>query len=219
MKKTKNMAEAVAMIKDGATILVGGFMTVGTPEPIIDALVKSGVKNLTIVCNDAGYENQGVGKLIASNQVKKLITSHIGLNPQAGIKMSAGELTIELVPQGTLAERIRAHGVGLGGILTQTGLGTMVEEGKTTLERNGKSYILEDPLKGDFALISAELCDGIGNLTYSKTTRNFNPIMAMAADVVLVYPKKRVNRGAIDPESVMTPHLFVDYIIEEVEPC
>jgi|LGOV01.1.fsa_nt_gb acetate CoA/acetoacetate CoA-transferase alpha subunit len=219
MKKDINMAEAISKIRDGSTILVGGFMTVGTPEKIIDALVKSNVKELTLVCNDAGYENKGIGKLIANNQVKKLITSHIGLNPQAGILMSAGELIVELVPQGTLAERIRAHGVGLGGILTETGVGTIVEEGKELIQQNGKTYILEKPLKGDFALLSAELCDEIGNLTYSKTTRNFNPIMATSADVVMVYPKKCVKRGTLDPELIITPHIFVDHIITEEEAC
>lgn len=217
MNKNISMTDAIAKIKDGDTILVGGFMTVGTPERIIDALVDSNIKGLTIICNDAGYENQGVGKLIANQQVYKLITSHIGLNPQAGIKMSKGELIVELVPQGTLAERIRAHGVGLGGILTETGVGTMVQEGKDLIEQNGKTYLIEKPLKGDFALLSADHCDEIGNLTYSKTTRNFNPIMAMAADTVFVYPKHRVKRGHLDPECIITPHIFVDHIIEAVE--
>lgn len=216
MNKYISMSEAISKINDGSTILVGGFMTVGTPEHIIDALVQSRVKDLVIVCNDAGYENKGIGKLIANNQVKKLITSHIGLNPQVGLKMSEGNLIVELVPQGTLAEKIRAHGVGLGGILTETGVGTLVQEEKELKVLDGKTYILETPIKGDFALLSADLCDEIGNLTYSKTTRNFNPLMAMAADCVIVYAMRHVKRGEINPEVVITPHIFVDHIIEEV---
>jgi len=219
MNKYIDIAQAISFIKSGDVVLVGGFMTCGTPEVIIDALVNSEVNNLTIICNDAGYEAQGVGKLIQAGKVKKLIASHIGLNPLAGKKMNEADLDVELVPQGTLAERIRAGGVGLGGILTPTGVGTIVEEGKKIITVEGVDYLLETPIKADVALVYADTCDAIGNLVYSKTTRNFNPIMCMAAEKVIVFSKKHVDRGQMDPEVIVTPHIFVDHIIEEDAPC
>ena len=215
MNKYRSLDEAISQIFDGATLMVGGFMAVGTPEPVIDAIVKKGVKDLTIVCNDAGYEDRGVGKLIANGQVKRLVASHIGLNPQAGQKMSDGSMDVELIPQGTLAERIRAYGAGLGGFLTPTGIGTMVEGGKEIKTIDGVEYLLELPIRADFAILCADLCDELGNLTYSKTTRNFNPVMAMSAEHVIVYPNKHVKRGEINPEMVVTPHIFVNSIIKE----
>ncbi|MEC9484591.1 MAG: 3-oxoacid CoA-transferase subunit A [Candidatus Izemoplasma sp.] len=198
---------------DGMTLMVGGFMCVGTPEALIDEVVKSGVKNLTIICNDAGFESQGVGKLIKHNQVSHLIASHIGLNPYAGKLMSQEKMQVTLVPQGTLAEQIRAKGHGLGGFLTPTGVGTIVEEGKDIIKIDHKAYLLETPLSADLALILADKTDQYGNVVYAKTTRNFNPLMAMAADKTIAYSRKVVDH--IDPDNVMTPHIFVDYVCQE----
>ena len=206
-------SDIVSKIHDGATIMVGGFMNVGTPVGIIEEMLKTDVKNLTIICNDAGYPDTGVGKLIKAGKVEKLIATHIGLNPVAGELMGKKELDVELVPQGTLAEKIRAGGFGLGGILTQTGIGTMVQEGKDVITVDGVDYLLEKPLKADFALILGETVDKRGNTEYSKTTRNFNPLMATAADTVLVQAKNLVEIGELDPENVVTPHVFVDYIV------
>lgn len=200
-----------ALLKDGMTIHVGGFLTNGSPEGLIDLVVESGVKDLTIVCNDGGYEGNGVGKMINHNQVKKLIASHIGTNPDVGRLMNEGALEVELVPQGTLVERIRAYGAGLGGILTPTGLKTMVEEGKKVIDVKGKSYLLEEALGADMALIGGAVSDDYGNLMYQETMRNFNPMMATAAEIVVVEPVKQVKE--IDPECVITPHPFVDYIL------
>lgn len=200
-------------MKDGMAIHVGGFMVCGTPRPLIDWIVESKVKNLTIICNDAGYDNEGVGKLIKNGQVRTLIASHIGLNPEAGRQMSAGQLDVELVPQGTLVERIRAFGAGLGGILTPTGLHTIVEEGKKVIHVKDRDYILEEALGADIALIEAKACDDLGNLVYDKTARNFNPAMATAAKTVFAYVHEHVDM--IDPECVITPHIFVDYLILE----
>lgn len=202
-------------LRDGLSIMVGGFMAVGTPEQLIDAIVESNVKDLTIICNDAGFVDKGVGKLIANNQVKKLIASHIGLNPKAGELMGSGELEIELVPQGTQIERIRCGGNGLGGFYTPTGIGTMVEEGKEIKTINGVEYLLELPLHADFALLYGSTVDKYGNTMYTKTLRNFNPIMATAADKVFVQAREYVNE--IDPDIIHTPHIFIDHIIKEVK--
>ena len=214
-KKIISRADFVAMIPNGASILVGGFMNIGTAESIIDEMLKTDVKDLTIICNDAGLPGVGVGKLIDAGKVKKLIASHIGLNPIAGQKMTSGELEVELVPQGTLAERIRIGGAGLGGFLTPTGIGTIVQEGKQILEVDGRNYILEKPLKADFAFLLGHVVDKKGNVVYSKTTRNFNPLMATAAECVVVEARKVVEIGDIDPDHIITPHIFVDYIVED----
>lgn len=200
---------------DGMSIMVGGFMAVGTPEELMDELVKINVKDLTIICNDAGFIDKGVGKLITNGQVKKLIASHIGLNPMSGQLMSEGKLDVDLRPQGTLAEQIRAGGAGLGGILTPTGIGTVVEEGKKVIALEGKKYLVEPALKADLALLLGDKVDKFGNVTYSKTTRNFNPIMATATKHVIVQARKVVE--AINPDSVLTPHIFIDNIIEEAK--
>lgn len=200
---------------DGMSIMVGGFMAVGTPELLMDELVKINVKDLTIICNDAGFVDKGVGKLIANGQVKKLIASHIGLNPMSGQLMSEGKLDVDLRPQGTLAEQIRAGGAGLGGILTPTGIGTVVEEGKQVISLEGKNYLLEPALKADLALLLGDKVDKFGNVTYSKTTRNFNPIMATATKHVIVQARKLVEE--INPDHILTPHIFIDNIIEEVQ--
>ena len=214
MKRFIKANEFKSMLKDGMTISVGGFLTNGTPETLIDLVVESDVKNLTIICNDGGYEDKGVGKLIVNNQVSKLIASHIGTNPYVGKLMQENKIIVELVPQGTLAERIRAYGAGLGGILTPTGLETIVQDGKRIIEVNNQKYLLEEALGADLALVGGAVADDYGNLKYSQTMRNFNPVIATAADVVVVEPFKRVKE--IDPENVITPSPFVDYILEGI---
>ncbi|HEX3169490.1 MAG TPA: 3-oxoacid CoA-transferase subunit A, partial [Burkholderiales bacterium] len=193
--QTITLEKAVALIPDGATIMIGGFMAVGTPERLMDELVRQGKKNLTVIANDNALPGKGVGKLVSAGLVKKTISSHIGLNPETQKKMHDGSMQVELVPQGTLVERIRAGGFGLGGILTPTGVGTLVEENKRKIEVDGKDYLLETPLRADFALIQSFLCDYSGNLTYVLTARNFNPVMAMAADTVIVEAEHMVPVG------------------------
>jgi acetate CoA/acetoacetate CoA-transferase alpha subunit len=211
MKGFINEKEFSAFLKDGLTISVGGFLTNGTPEKLISIIEKSNVKDLTIICNDGGYEDKGVGRLIVNNQVKRLIASHIGTNPYVGKLMSENQLEVELVPQGTLAERIRAYGAGLGGILTPTGVDTIVEEGKQVVEVNKVKYLLELPLGADLALIGGAVADKYGNLQYLQTMRNFNPTMATAADLVVVEPINIVDE--MNPEHIITPYPFVDYIL------
>jgi len=198
---------------DGMSIMVGGFMAIGTPELLIDEIVKANIKDLTIICNDAGFIDRGVGKLIVNGQVKKLIASHIGLNPEAGKLMSEEKMECDLIPQGTLAEQIRSGGAGLGGVLTPTGLGTIVEEGKKIIEVNEKKYIVELPMRADLALLYGTTADEYGNTNYTKTTRNFNPVMATACDKVIVLAREIVK--SINPDNVMTPHIFVDYVVKE----
>ncbi|BEP30218.1 acetate CoA-transferase subunit alpha [Helicovermis profundi] len=205
--------EAISHIKDGMTIMVGGFLGCGTPEKLIDKLVESKVKNLVLIANDTAFEKKGVGKLIVSGQVKKAIVSHIGTNRETGRQLNAGEIEVELVPQGTLAEQVRSGGTGLGGFLTPTGLGTVVEEGKEKITVNGKEYLLELPLKADIALIFGSKVDKKGNVFYNATTRNFNPLMAMAAETVVVEAEEVVEIGEIDPNDVVTPSIFVNYIV------
>ena len=194
------------------TVFIGGFLAVGTPEKFIDALIEKGVKDLTIIANDTAYPDRGIGRLVCNNQVKKVIASHIGTNPETGRRMQSGEMEVELVPQGTLAERIRVGGNGLGGVLTPTGLGTIVAEGKEVINIDGKDYLLEKPLKADVALLNGSVVDEFGNIIFAKTTKNFNPMMATAADKVIVYAEKLVKTGEIDPDHVMTSGIFVDYI-------
>lgn len=201
-------------IKDGMVVHVGGFLACGSPLKIIDKVVELGIKNLTIVCNDTSFVDRGVGKWIANKQVKKAYVSHIGTNKESGRQLNEKETEFELVPQGTLAERVRAAGAGLGGILTPTGIGTIVEEGKQIIEVRGKKYLLEEPLQADVAILGASIADKKGNLWYEGSTQNFNPIMAMAADTVIVEAEKIVEVGEIEPENVATPHIFVDYIIQ-----
>ena len=215
MKQFMELKQLKDHVFDGMSIMVGGFMAVGTPEALIDELVQLGTKDLTIICNDAGFIDRGVGKLIASGQVSHLIASHIGLNPMAGQLMSTGEMQVTLVPQGTLAERIRAGGAGLGGVLTPTGLGTIVEEGKQVLSVAGKPYLVEPAMQADLSLILAYEVDRFGNITYNKTTRNFNPVMATASDKVIALGRKLVDE--LNPDHVLTPHIFVDYVVMEVQ--
>lgn len=209
-----SVQEAVDMIQDGMTIMVGGFLGCKNPYVIVDALVAKGVKDLTLIANDTSFPEIGIGKLIVNKQVKKLIASHIGTNKETGNQMNSGELEVELVPQGTLAERIRAAGAGLGGVLTPTGLGTIVAEGKDIITIDGCEYLLEKPLRADIALIVGAKVDKKGNVRYAKATRNFNPIMATAADIVIVEADQVVEVGEIDPDDVMTPGIFVSYIVD-----
>lgn len=201
------------MIPDGARLMIGGFMGVGTPECLVDELVRQGKRGLTVIANDTARPGAGIGKLIGAKLVRKAIVSHIGLNPETQRQMLDGAMQVELVPQGTLIERVRAGGYGLGGILTPTGVGTVVEEGKRRIDLNGKSYLLETGLRADFALVQAFLCDYLGNLTYALTARNFNPLIAMAADTVMVAAEHIVPVGVIAPDHVMTPAPLVDYLI------
>jgi len=214
MNKLISIDEAVAKIQDGMTVMIGGFLAVGTPEAIIDALVKKGVKDLTIIANDTGFPDRGIGKLIVNKQVKKTIASHIGTNKETGNQMNSGEMEVELSPQGTLAERIRCGGAGLGGFLTPTGLGTIVQDGKEVITVDGQEYILEKPLKADVALLFGSKVDKKGNVYYNQATRNFNPLIATAADTVIVQAEELVEVGDIDPNVVMTPYIFVDYIVK-----
>jgi len=213
MKKLISVEEAAKLVKDGMTIMVGGFLGVGSPERILKELIKSNVKNLTLIANDTSFPGQDYGDLVVHKMVKKVIVSHIGTNRETGNQMHSKELEVVLVPQGTLAEQIRAYGAGLGAVITPTGLGTVVEEGKEILEVDGKRYIIEKPLRADIALIRASKADKNGNLIYDKSARNFNPIMAMAADIVIVEPDEIVEVGELDPNFVMTPHIFVNYIV------
>lgn len=214
MKTAIRADAAAALIPDGATVLVGGFMAVGTPSRLIDALVARGARDLTLVANDTAMPGKGIGKLITAGAIRRAIVSHIGLNPETQAKMISGEIEVELVPQGTLVERIRAAGVGLGGVLTATGIGTPVEEGKPVVEVDGRRFLLEKPIRGDFALIAARQADYLGNLQYSLTAHNFNPIMALAGETVIAEPDLIVPVGVIPPDYVKTPGVLVDYLLE-----
>ncbi|HYG58905.1 MAG TPA: CoA transferase subunit A [Symbiobacteriaceae bacterium] len=214
MSKVTTLEHAMSLIHDGMSVMVGGFMACGTPELFMDALVEKGVKDLTVICNDGGFPDRGVGKLITGGQVKKLIASHVGLNPEVARRMNDKSMEVDLVPQGTLAERIRAGGAGLGGVLTPTGFGTVVMEGKQIIEIEGRPYLLELPIKADMALIDAHLADTMGNLIYRRATRNFNPPMATAAATVIALVREVVAAGEIDPDSVHTPGIFVDHIVK-----
>ncbi|PKP00451.1 MAG: branched-chain amino acid dehydrogenase [Bacteroidetes bacterium HGW-Bacteroidetes-8] len=213
MDKLITIKEAVDKLKDGMTIMVGGFLTTGGPNLLMDAIADSGINELTLVCNDAAFADKGLGKLIANKQVKKLITSYIGSNPTAIELMNSSQMEVEFSPQGTLIERIRAAGAGLGGVLTPTGLGTMVENGKQVIELDDKRFILEKPIKADISFIGASISDKMGNLYYKGTTRNFNPLMAMAADIVIAEVEQIVEVGEIEPENIHTPAILVDYLI------
>jgi acetate CoA/acetoacetate CoA-transferase alpha subunit len=212
--KTISVTDAVALIPDGATLMIGGFMGVGTPERLVDELVKQGKRNLTVIANDTALPGRGIGKLVDANLVTRTIASHIGLNPETQKQMIAGKMAVDLVPQGTLIERIRAGGCGLGGVLTPTGIGTIVEEGKQKVEVDGRKYLVEAALRADFALVSAFLADYLGNLSYVLTSRNFNPVIAMAADTTIVCAEHIVPVGLIAPDHIVTPAPLVDYLIK-----
>lgn len=211
---------AAEMVKDGSVLHCGGFLGCGSPDAIIAAMVARGTKDMTLVCNDTAVHDPktgrttGVAHLVLAKRFRKMIVSHIGTNPETQRQMNSGESEVVLVPQGTLAERVRAAGCGLGGILTGTGVGTEVEEGKQKLIVNGKVYLLEEPLHGDVAIVKAKKADRAGNLVYSKTARNFNPLMATACRLVIAEVEEIVEIGEIDPDHVHTPCLFVDYLVK-----
>ena len=219
IRKIMSADQAVADIHDGASVMVGGFLGTGTPEVLMDALVRKGVKGLTVICNDGGLPAKdgkparGVGKLIEKGMVDHLIASHVGMNPLVGQGMNKGTLKCSLVPQGTLAERIRAAGAGLGGVLTPTGVGTMIAEGKETLNINGKDYLLELPLSADFALCRASQCDDFGNFRCNLATKNFNGVMAMAAKTVIIASEHIIKTGENHPDDFVIPGIFVDRIV------
>jgi acetate CoA/acetoacetate CoA-transferase alpha subunit len=208
-----SIEEAVAMIPAGASIMVGGFMGVGTPERLLHEVVRQRKTELSLISNDAAVPGKGVGRLFDAGLVARLTATHIGLNPKAQQQMLANQVAVDLIPQGTFVERIRAGGCGLGGILTPTGVGTLVAEGKRQIEVDGKTFLLETALRAQFALVHAFLADYLGNLTYALTARNFNPIMAMAADTVIVTAEHIVPIGVIAPDHVVTPAPLVDYLI------
>ena len=217
MNKRITIEEAVSKIKDGDTIMVGGFLAVGTPESLIDALVAKGVKDLTLICNDTGFVDRGVGKMVVNKQFKKIIASHIGTNRETGRQMVEGETEVVLVPQGSLVEKIRAGGNGIGGFLVKTGLGTEIQTGKQVINVDGVDYLLKKPLRADVAILFANKADENGNLWYHGTTRNFNTVMATAADWVVVEAEEIVPVGAISPNEVVVPGVFVDNIVQGVK--
>jgi acetate CoA/acetoacetate CoA-transferase alpha subunit len=214
MKHAISPSAAAALIPDGAILMIGGFMGVGSPHRMIDALVAASKRNLTVIANDTAMPGVAIGKLITAGCVARAIVSHIGLNPETQKRMLAGEIEVELAPQGTLAERIRAAGFGLGGVLTKTGLGTIAAEGKRVIEIDGDSWLFAPPLRADFALVAAERADYNGNLAYQLTATNFNPVMAMAGAIVICEPREILPVGAIPPDAVDTPGVLVDHLIE-----
>lgn len=217
MNKEIPINEVNEIVSDGATLMIGGFLGVGTPHGILDQIAAKGTKNLTVIANDTATPTLGIGKLVVNRQLKKVIVSHIGTNPETGRQMNAGELAVELVPQGTLAERIRSAGAGLGGVLTPTGVGTMVAQDKQVISVEGRDYLLEKQLRADIALLKADVADKAGNLIFRRAARNFNPLMGMAADLVIAEVNKIVEIGELDPDSVMLPGIFVDYLVQAEE--
>ena len=213
MNKQFTPEQAASKIKNGMTLMVGGFLANGSALKILELLCQSSIKDLTLIVNDSGFPDKAYGKLLANGHVRKLIASHIGTNPVAIDLMNAGTLEVEFVPQGTLAERIRAAGAGLGGVLTPTGLGTLVENGKQKITIDGKEFLLEKPFRADVALLGATLGDKSGNLIYKGTSQNMNPLMATAADIVIAEVGELVETGTLSPESVHTPNIFVDFIV------
>ncbi len=213
MKKLVNIEHAVDQIKSGSTVMIGGFMACGTPPALIEAILRrEDLRDLTVISNDHGMTGVGISKLVAAKRVKKAIATHLGLNPETGVQMNAGEMEVQVIPQGTFAERIRCGGAGLGGFLTPTGVGTVVEEGKEKMVIDGRTYLLEKPLRADVALLLAHQADQYGNLFYRRATRNFQPLMAMAADVVIAEVEEIVE-GALNPDLVHTPGILVKYLV------
>ncbi|MCT4633537.1 MAG: acetate CoA-transferase subunit alpha [Firmicutes bacterium] len=214
MNKIISAKEAAVHIKDGMTVMLGGFLGFGTADEIVDLMCENKVKDLTVICNDTSFPDKNIGKLVVNKQVKKVIASHIGTNPETGRQMNENEIQVDLVPQGTLAERIRSGGTGLGGVLTPTGVGTIVEEGKQKIVLNGKEYLLEEALRADVAVIKGAKADKMGNIVYKRASKNFNPVMAMAADIVIAEVDEIVEVGELDPDMIDTPNIFIDYIVE-----
>jgi len=218
MPKIITGTEAANLIKAGSRVMFGGFLAVGCAEHIVDSLVAAGTKDLHMIVIASDYENRGVGKLVVNNQIKSAQLSHLGTNKTMQAQMNSGQTTLELIPQGTLMERVRAKGAGLGGILTPTGIGTIVQDGKDIINLDGVAYILEKAIAADFAVIKAHKADKNGNLVYYKTARNSNPVMAMAADVVIAEVDEIVEVGELSPEQIVTPGIFVDYLVLTPKP-
>ena len=214
MNKSISLDDAVNLVRDGDTVMIGGFLAVGTPDLLIDALIAKGTKDLTLICNDTGFIDRGVGKMVIAKMFKKILTSHIGTNKETGRQMLEGETEVVLIPQGTLIEQIRAGGYGLGGVLTKTGLGTEVEEGKQVIDIDGEKYLLEKPLRANIALLFAEKADERGNLSFHGATRNFNTLMGAAADISIVEACQVVKVGEMCPDEVVVPGIFVNHIVD-----
>ena len=219
MKPILTADKAVEDIKDGATLMVAGFMGCGNAFTLVDALIRKGSKDLNLITSDTAYPDVGVGRIICQNRAATLTASHIGTNPVSGAKMNSGELKVTLVPQGTLAERMRAKGAGLGGVLTPTGIGTAVEEGKQKLNIGGKDFLLELPLGAEFAFIKAEVADKYGNAYLPAATKNMAVSMAMAADHVILEAEKIVEAGELDPDKVTIPGVFISAIVQSTLPA
>lgn len=211
--KITSLEEALKAITDGCTLMYGGFGGIGTPPSLIEGMMEKGVKELTIIGNDTGFPWIGIGRLVAAGRVARAVVSHIGSNPQAGERMEAGMMEVAFYPQGTLAEKIRAGGVGLGGVLTDVGVGTMLGEGKETAIVNGTTYLVEPALTADVAIVHASKADPFGNLVFDKSGRNYNPLVAMAGRVTIAEADEIVPVGALDPESIVTPGVFVDMVV------
>ncbi|MBX9956675.1 CoA transferase subunit A [Peribacillus simplex] len=214
-KKNKivTMEEALEHISDGCTLMYGGFGGVGTPPTLVQGILDKGVKELTLIGNDTGFPDIGIGRLVTAERAKKVIASHIGSNPNAGKLMTEGKLQVEFSPQGTLAERIRAGGVGLGGIFVDVGIGTIAEEGKDKIVIEGKEYLVETALTAEVSIVHAKKADSLGNLVYDKTACNFNPLVAMAGTFTIAEVEEIVPAGELDPECIATPGIYVDMVI------
>lgn len=212
--KRISLGQAVDLLKDGGEVMVGGFQSVGSPVNIVNAIAEKGVKDLCLICNDTSVPGRGVGRWVENRQVARFVGSHIGTNPESGRQMAAGELDVTLIPQGTMAEQMRAAGAGLGAVLTQTGLGTAVAKGKQTMWVRGKEYLVEEPISAPLAYIYGSVVDKAGNVAFEGTTRNFNVAMAKAAGTVVVEAQRVVEVGKIDPNHVVIPGIYIDYIVE-----
>ncbi len=212
--KVITLEEALRHFRDGMTLMVGGFGGVGNPPTLIQGILDKGVRDITLISNDTAFPQIGVGRLVTERRVRRLITSHIGSNPNSGAQMTAGELDVEFCPQGILAERIRAAGVGLGGILSDIGIGTIAEKGKQKVLVGEKEYLLETPLVAEVAIVHAKKADRFGNLVYDTSARNFNPLVAMAGEITIAEADEIVEVGELDPEEIVTPGVFVDWIVQ-----
>ena len=214
MRKLISMEQAVDHIKSGSTVMIGGFMNCGTPPGLVEALLaRDDIKDLTVISNDHGIAGHGISKLVSARKIRKAISTHLGLNPETGVQMNEGFMDVTVMPQGTFSERIRCGGSGLGGVLTPAGVGTVVEEGKQKIELDGKTYLLERPLRADVALLLAHKADHYGNLFYRRATRTFQPMMAMAADVVIAEVENILDEP-LDPDFVHTPGILVKYLVQ-----
>ncbi|QOX64702.1 CoA transferase subunit A [Anoxybacterium hadale] len=212
MNKLASKSEIMKLFHDEMTLMCGGFANRGNPKKLIDMVVESGVQNLSVISNDAGDPDLTIGRLIRSRQARRLTASHVGMNPELGQAVLEGRMELELSPQGTLAERVRCGGAGMGGVLIKTGLGTVIEEGKQKIEVNGQTYLLELPLTADVALVKAHKADSLGNLVYKGTQRNFNPLVAMAGKTVIVEADEIVPVGVLDMDEIHTPGVFVSFV-------